>query len=61
MKREKLDVALLQETHKGGETQRITEGYTWYYSGGQDERTVVDGVAIVVRNELRNYIEVVVP
>ena len=52
---------MLQGTHTGGTGRWIRNGNTWYFSGGEEERTIHTGVAVVIRNELRNYINDVEP
>ena len=37
MKRQKVDVALLQETHVAAEHRYCRSHYTWYLSGGSSE------------------------
>ena len=52
-----IDILIVQETHKNGNTRENGKWYSWYYSGGPDDEPCYHGVAIVINNELRNYIK----
>ena len=65
-----IDILIIQETHKSGNTRELGKWYSWYYSGGPDGEFVTEqgeitwkpinrcfqGVAIIVDNTWRNYI-----
>ena len=63
-----IEILAMQETHIGDEIKEDfkTSKYTWYFSGGGTEAKKIaqgdaplghQGVAIVMKNELRNYIK----
>ena len=51
----KIDIKTIQETHSGEATREHRTRYSWYFAGGREAGTIHHGVAIVIRNELRNY------
>ena len=53
-------MAGIQETYKGENKQINRDKYTWYYSGNKQENCR-HGVAFVIRNELTNYIQDIIP
>eukprot|EP00975_Prorocentrum_lima_P045474 9519829-Prorocentrum_lima.AAC.1 len=57
MRAHKVDIALLQETHQGGNYTSQRARYQWFWSGGDERMTIHAGVAIVIRNESNNYVE----
>ena len=56
MKIQEIDLATLTVTHEGGTGEEEREDSTWYFSGNVTGKTrlISTGVAIEVRNELRN-------
>ena len=63
MEKRGVDILALQETHIPTSHKEKRSKHTWYFSGGeeQDNKGIHAGVAIVIRNELRNYIVQVAP
>ena len=55
----RIDILVIQETHVGDEIreQFKKSSYSWFFPGGAQGATCYHGVAIVVKNELRNYIK----
>ena len=60
MEASKTEIMVLQETHVGDNRKDINEKYTWFYGGVGEERTIREGVAVVIKNEMRNYVQDVV-
>ena len=59
MDSKRIDILVIQETHVGDESreQFIKSNYSWCFSGGAQGATCYPGVAIVVKNEPRNFIK----
>ena len=58
-----IDILCLQETHVNVSTKEVRKEYTWYFGGNEGAagtRTYA-GVAVVVSNDLVNYIHNIVP
>ena len=49
MRRNMVDMVMIQKTHVGGNADIVRKGYTWYHSGGDTRGTIHHGVAIVMR------------
>ena len=60
MTKNKIEMAGIQETYQGENKQIKRDKYTWYYSGNKQENCR-HGVAFVIRNELINYIQDIIP
>ena len=54
MTKEQIDIMLLQETHQGKNTMEKKDKFTWYFSGG-DENREFHGVGIVIKNKIRPH------
>ena len=56
----KIEICGVTETHEPNQRQIQTQQYTWYFSGN---KTPIEhhGVAVVIRDELRNYVQDVIP
>ena len=55
----RIDILVIQETHVGDESREPfkNSNYSWFFSGGAQGATCYHGVAIVIKNGLRNYIK----
>ena len=58
-----IDILAIQETHIPTTHKEKRSKHTWYFSGEekQGDKGIHAGVAIVVKNELRNYVTHVTP
>ena len=62
MRDKNTDILLVQETHVTTCSREDRKRYTWYFIAGDDpEKSKYAGVAIVIRNELKNYIHDIEP
>ena len=61
MKEHGIDIGILTETHINTNSKETKQKYTYYFSGGDTKEHHFAGVAVVSRNELRNYIEDIQP
>ena len=61
MKRNKISIAFLQETHSKLNTREARDKYTWYFSGENGREKDQIGVAIVIDNKLSKYVEDIEP
>ena len=63
MVRRGVDVLALQETHIPETKVEVRNKFTWYFSGKAPpgEKAIVEGVALVIKNDWRNYIADVQP
>ena len=60
MNKRNIQSLLLQETHVNQHVREIRKNYTWFFAGDTDKNSGKNhteaGVAIVIHNELINYI-----
>ena len=63
MRQYDVDILALQETHVPTTHREVRRHFTWYFSGTEQggDKAIRGGVAIVMRNELRNYVTQVEP
>ena len=58
MKHTQIDILALQETHIGDNIRETRKHYTLFLSGGDNNgKTIPQGIGIMIRTELFNYIE----
>ena len=48
---------MIQETHEREATREVRKQYTWYFSGGTQAGTIFEGVGVIIRKDLRNYVK----
>ena len=60
MAKSKTDISVIQESHVGENKQEIGEKYTWVFGGVGEKKSIHEGVAVVFRNEMRNYVQKVI-
>ena len=61
MKKESIDITILQETHTGGNSKEKRKDYTWYLNGTEGAVREYAGMAIIHHNHLGKYIEDIIP
>ena len=61
MKQNNIDIGLITETHINTNNKETRKEHTYYFSGGDTKDHHYAGVAIIVKNELQNYIEDIQP
>ena len=56
-----IDILIIQETHKSGDTRECRKWSSWYFSGGPEVANCHHGVGIIINNSLRKFITDVKP
>ena len=61
MTKHKINVCAIQKTFVGDNNKQTRQFFTWYCSGDKRGKTIHEGTAFVIKNELLNYVHDVVP